>query len=377
MKKTFFASYKKTTHRAFRKELENVGRSSLMNTLMKSVSGLFAVLDENREVLSMNTEMIKRFYLDPEELLGGLRMGDVFHCPYAESAPSGCGTSDHCRSCGLTIAIVLSKQIRRVQERYCVIETKEPHQTELSFKVKSVPFEDGGEFYFLLFLHEISNEQRLEYLDRSFFHTINNQLQILLSFSELSKRQDSKEAVFHSIRSIEETVYRLIQEVQNQSLLKNPDKSSVLHYREKCFVSDILSGIKSGLRKESSIDVARLILKDYDNLQLNCDRYILEKILIMMVRNAIEAGEGDVTLWVKVQKGLIRFYVHNQQMIPDVVAMRIFQKFYTTKKGPGRGFGTYLMRTLSRSYFEGTVYFTTSEQDGTVFVLGIPEEMLV
>ena len=98
------------------------------------------------------------------------------------------------------------------------------------------------------------------------------------------------------------------------------------------------------------------------------------RVLGNMVTNALEAtGENDeIRVWAEREGRSTSFCVWNRQPIDKTVALRIFQRNYSTKKGDGRGLGTYSMKLLGEQYLGGKVSFSTSEQDGTVFRFTLP-----
>ena len=92
-----------------------------------------------------------------------------------------------------------------------------------------------------------------------------------------------------------------------------------------------------------------------------------------MLKNALEASRpGEtVTLGCEEVEGKIRFWVHNAGFIPPAAQLQIFQRSSSTK-GEGRGVGTHSKRLLSERYLKGSVSFTTSQENGTVFTASYP-----
>ena len=88
-----------------------------------------------------------------------------------------------------------------------------------------------------------------------------------------------------------------------------------------------------------------------------------------MVINALEASEaGDtVKLTVEATENQVTFAVWNRASIPNQVAIRIFQRNFSTKQNSGRGLGTYSMKLFGEEVLGGKVGFFTSEEEGTRF----------
>jgi signal transduction histidine kinase len=58
--------------------------------------------------------------------------------------------------------------------------------------------------------------------------------------------------------------------------------------------------------------------------------------------------------------------------MPREIAMRVFQRHFTTKQGTGRGLGTYAMKLLGERHLGGTVDFESDAASGTVFRIALP-----
>jgi signal transduction histidine kinase len=100
------------------------------------------------------------------------------------------------------------------------------------------------------------------------------------------------------------------------------------------------------------------------------------RVLLNMVVNALEAGKAgdEVRIGTEGTKANVTFRVWNRQPIPENVAPRIFQRFFTTKPGDGRGVGTFSMKLLGETLLKGEVSFETSEESGTTFRLTLPRD---
>ena len=92
-----------------------------------------------------------------------------------------------------------------------------------------------------------------------------------------------------------------------------------------------------------------------------------------MIKNGLEACRIGETLLVgcRLVDNTIEFWVHNPGVIPDEVRLQIFQRSFSTK-GPGRGLGTYSIKLLGERYLNGKVYFHSTIEHGTTFVIRLP-----
>jgi signal transduction histidine kinase len=94
-----------------------------------------------------------------------------------------------------------------------------------------------------------------------------------------------------------------------------------------------------------------------------------------MITNALEATPPGQTAVIRAAAGrkAVTFSVWNGQAMAPGVARRVFQRYFTTKSGPGRGLGTFAMKWLTERYLKGTVSFTSTQAGGTTFRLRLPE----
>ena len=119
----------------------------------------------------------------------------------------------------------------------------------------------------------------------------------------------------------------------------------------------------------------RLILiadNSYD-VVFNTDKTLFQRILINLLKNALEAtlNEGTVMTGVENRGEKIRFWVSNEGVIPHNIKMQIFKRSFSTK-GKGRGLGTYSIRLLAENYLKGKVGFTSNKMNGTIFFVDLP-----
>jgi sensor histidine kinase regulating citrate/malate metabolism len=97
-------------------------------------------------------------------------------------------------------------------------------------------------------------------------------------------------------------------------------------------------------------------------------------LLSIMLINAFEASKrgGLIKLWLEEGDEALVFCVWSQGIIPEEVRPRLFQRNFSTKNGLGRGMGSYAMKLFGERFLGGTVEFTSTERDGTVFRFAHP-----
>jgi signal transduction histidine kinase len=113
-----------------------------------------------------------------------------------------------------------------------------------------------------------------------------------------------------------------------------------------------------------------------EHVTLCTDPVLLRRALVNMVKNALEATprRGKVRVWCEADEQIASFHVWNERAMSPEVALRVFQRYFSTKSGRGHGLGTYGMKLIAERYLRGHVCFTSTLEDGTVFHLDIPRE---
>ncbi|MEE8349018.1 MAG: hypothetical protein V3R94_05585, partial [Acidobacteriota bacterium] len=118
---TFFAPAERATKEQLEREVANIASSSVVRGLVQSVAGLLAILNDKRQVVSVNQEMLSHLGVENISDILGLRIGDVLGCEHASEGPAGCGTTKHCRSCGAALATVSAMKKEEPIERTCAL----------------------------------------------------------------------------------------------------------------------------------------------------------------------------------------------------------------------------------------------------------------
>ena len=370
--KTFFAPPQKADQEELDAEIEFVTRNPVISGLLCSVSGLLAVLDEHRQIVALNDELMRALGLEDSAQALGLRPGEALQCIHAEGAPAGCGTTKACSVCGAVVAIMTSLEKDKPIERTCTLSSNKGGSiVDTVLLVRSLPVRIEDRKLVLLFLQDITLQQQKNSLERTFFHDINNMLGILSSASELLMRDHP------SILSqtVHQTTQRLIKEVAIQRYLLQNESFDYRPMRDRYTTSHILDELRSSLARHSALRERHINFPDeYPDLTISTDLALLLRVLNNMLINALEATppQTGVKLWMEQDEEDLIFYVWNAQKIPDDIATRIFQLNFSTKAKTGRGIGTYSMKLLGEKVLGGQVSFTTSADEGTIFTLKVP-----
>lgn len=373
---TYFATPQRVTGQDLQQQIELTNQHPIMNELLKTVSGLIAILNEHRQIVSLNKAYLESLGFDSIYDVIGMRPGESIECIHAREMPGGCGTSEYCSSCGAAIAIVTSlAEKKEIQQKCAITLRKHGVIKEICLLVSCSPFSLEGQDFLLVFLHDITAEERRLNLERIFFHDINNLIFSLMGNIHCLKKDYSNEP---KIKTIHQLTSRLASELAVQKTLlhnryedypTNPDAFTIQQLFNDLY--------ESASRHPAAFQKTILVSAEGSNIQLITDYALLSRILNNLVINALEAAEkGDsIRLAAISENDTVTISVWNRQYIAGAVARRVFQSHFSTKKQSGRGFGTYSAKLFGEKVLKGNVYFHTSEEEGTTFFIQLPTKI--
>lgn len=368
-----FASPLRTGAAELQREIETVLASPVIQVLLESVSGMVAILDANRQVVAMNDGLMAVLGIEDPYLVLGLRPGEALECLHANDCPGGCGTSAHCATCGAAVAIVSCLGLETAQERTCALTTlRDGLPVETCLLVRASPVEISGDRYVFLFLRDVTAEWYRAALEKTFFHDIRNFLGSLTSASSLLSCGYQDPDLIDLVRR---SAQRIASEVSIQATLRSADAGAFNTTRTVVDADTVLDELATIYRVHPLARNRTIRVRESEEtVTLATDLSLLLRVLGNMMTNALEATDpgGHVEVRCEAREGRIDLCVWNGRFIEDDVALRIFQRHFSTKAGEGRGLGTYSMKLFGEQILGGNVSFTTSRETGTEFRLSLP-----
>lgn len=375
---TFFAPAQRADKAQVRELYGFVLHNPLFQAIIESIDGYLMILNEQRQVLAMNPALLAKLGVDSVEPLLGDRPGEILECIHAPQGPGGCGTSKACSTCGAVLAILASQEEGRPHSGECMITVRRDQTiASYDFRVRATPISLGANKFTVVVFNDISGEKRRQTLERVFYHDLLNTVGGLEGWSSLIVRyqeMDPREAA----ERILDLSQRLRQEIEDQRRLTLAEENQLEVRKEHVLVDhvlDLLRGVfhANDAARDRNLVVEPASLKD----EIVTDVGLLERILINMVKNALEATEPGQTVRVWFERrpdGSPVFSVNNPGEIPEPVALHIFQRSFSTKPERGRGIGTYSMKLFGERYLGGKVEFSTDAASGTTFRIELPSE---
>lgn len=370
---TFYAPPERAPDMVVRRQGRLVCETPLLAVTLDNLQEMVLVLNAQRQIVFANRlfrEVSKRD--DPN----GMRPGEAIGCVYAmaESTPAGCGTSEFCRTCGAVNAILESQRVGTDVQECSIIRAEE--SDALNLRVRTTRMKLGGEIFTLFAVENISHEKRREELERIFFHDILNTAGAVRGLADvLEMAPPEKQSEFRHRISLGAS--RLIDEINSHRLIAAAERDELACVSQPVGALGMLSEILILFEEHPSAQERTLVLMEGgENCRLHTDRGLLSRVIVNMVRNALESTPpgGTVKVGCRCDGDGVHFTVHNAEAMPKSVALQVFRRSFSTK-GKGRGLGTYSMRLIGERYLKGRISFTSKEGEGTTFLATFPHRL--
>lgn len=308
----------------------------------------------------------------------GRRPGEAVGCIHSALTEGGCGTTVFCRNCGAVKSILNSQRTHAPDVQECRLITGEEgvNETALDLRVWAHPIDVQGEVYTVFSVIDISDEKRRAALERIFFHDVLNTAGGVKGLADLMVQGEVPTTGIMAVAEmLAESADQLVGEISAQRTLSAAESGDLKVSPHPEHSLDVLTSVLhqfhgSGLAR----DKAMVVDASAQQLEFVTDPVLLRRVLINLVKNALEAvGAGStVTVGAHAEGEFVCFTVHSAAVMPPDVQLQVFSRSFSTK-GSGRGLGTYSIKLISERYLRGRVSFISNEAEGTCFTVRYPK----
>lgn len=374
---THFAPAERITYDEVNKQQAFLLKNHEITSVLDSIPALVMILNTQRQIVFLNQAAKEKLNLNTLSDIGK-RPGEAFKCIFAEKAPNGCGTGQHCMYCGAVNAILKSQKSESKESNECRIIAKNGSSIyNLDFQVTAKNTSIQDQLFTIFTLEDISDKKRRKILEKSFFHDIINIISSLQGLITLLAGDIDKDESDKYISIAFSSTNELIEEIKSHRMILNAENNDLLIFYEPVNTQRITDEVISTAIFFGQSQLANIRTPaGNQNLNFECDKQILKRVLVNMLKNAIEATprNSPITLSVREnQNQQVVFSVHNPGFMTDEVKNQVFHRSFSTK-GADRGLGTYSMKLLIENYLRGSVYFTSTQEAGTTFYCSVPKE---
>jgi signal transduction histidine kinase len=251
-------------------------------------------------------------------------------------------------------------------------------QHALDLRIWSRPIDVEDETFTVFSVVDISDEKRRKSLERIFFHDVLNTAGGVKGLADLLIQNDFPQEEVQDVSSmISESADQLIEEISAHRTLSAAEAGDLKVAVQKVHSLEILYRI---IRQFHSYSIAKGKILEVDaaaeHFDLVSDPVLLRRVLINLVKNALEASdEGEtVTMGAYSDGDSVCFTVHNAAVIPSDIQLQIFSRSFSTKESE-RGLGTYSIKLITEKYLQGRAFFISNEKERTRFTVCYPREI--
>jgi nitrogen-specific signal transduction histidine kinase len=354
-----------------------------LNTLIESTPHVkvlidampFAVLllNKNRQIVSANQKVCSLLGIEIQDALGK-RPGELIGCSHADHGPNGCGTGIYCKVCGGVNAILDSMNSGQKVTKECRIALHDGGA--LDWEVTASPLVIEGHSLICVGIQDISHQKRRSALERTFFHDIINQIGAIIGFIKLMADEYDESEELNEVITLTNELLEEVLSQRNLSLAENGD----LTPNNECVELQSLLPRLGQLYQRHPVAKGKTVFVLAENApEIQTDVQLLKRVLGNMIKNALEASSQDEIITVSCDcqadtADTVSIHVHNSAIIPQETQLQIFNRSFTTKKGTGRGIGTYSMKLIGEKYLNGRVEFESNTDIGTMFTITLPKK---
>jgi signal transduction histidine kinase len=350
---------------------DDQARTMLLD-LMHALPNIVALLNDERRLIFSNQALLDAVSITNFEDAFQLRPGELFKCVNSNIEPEGCGASEACQLCGALRAMEDSKETKETVTNDCrILSVKQEKTIAYNFRFTSTPFYTYDSIFFVITIEDISMQVRKAELERIFFHDIMNSVSGVHGVLNLLNEGDTVKEIHLTI--LEDSYKTLSRTIKDQRDLSEAESGELSLQIEEINCTSIIEEVIIPFKENPQYLSEIAVGEDVLNKLITTDHTLLSRIIINMIKNALEASdENDViTVSSQADEGSVIFKVNSPAPIPRETQLQIFERSFSTK-GIGRGLGTYSMKLLGENYLNGSVGFTSDEVLGTTFYIKLP-----
>lgn len=226
-------------------------------------------------------------------------------------------------------------------------------------------------------IEDAFDQQRQVFEDLS--HQMKTPLAVMRGELEIALKKRRTVADYQQIlgSSLEE-VERMASIVENLLKLARFDAQELRLEFATFPVRPFLESLKSQMEKLADGREVELKLECSDGLDVRADRFKLEQALLNLLDNAIKYARPKTTVTLRAARsdeGALVLGVHDfGAVIPAEELPQVFERFWrsqSTMREKGYGLGLSIVKALIETH-GGTVAVTSTEADGTEFIVRLP-----
>lgn len=366
----------KSTNIELERQRELIINNPLLIQALNGINIYVLLLNSNREIIFANDAICSMLNLHYEDILG-LKPGELVKCKNSMGNGQECGKSKECEFCGGRNLFVETVNTGKPAEgNISFISLFEGLELKSSFQKKVTKLEVEGENFYQFALIDKKNSVEKNDMDRVFLHDILNAATGLYNTIRLLQMKNEKFKNDKEIQSLETYVMNIIDDIEYQRNITRAEKNNLEPVFVDFDLGELCKEVVGFLKKDERFYEIEIETNLSEKVNLvRTDKNLLRRIIINILKNALEANEEKNKVSLKLQKTLegYKIIIHNKELIPEEARKRLFERGSSTK-GKGRGFGVYGTKFILNKYLKGDIEFISKINEGTTFTVEIPKE---
>ncbi|MDY0103149.1 MAG: HAMP domain-containing sensor histidine kinase [Lentimicrobium sp.] len=372
---SFHAPATRATQETVNSEHELLSTDVYFQMFIEAMPDVAMVVNYERQVIYANKALLR--LISEQDILDnlGMRPGELFRCMNLNDTSNGCGTTKACRFCGLVNSILEAERNGKPAIYESHISSKAINNGRTyDVEVKTSPIIVRDQTFYIISIKDISDKKRRLILEKIFFHDILNTATGLNGIIMALEDHENSAEMRQIIDYAKKAGGSLVDEIMAHRILVLAEHNDLELNITRCNSLQILQDVSGYLSYHEIASAKKIFIDPFSHNSLfDTDAIILKRVLINVVKNALEAcNEGDIIqMGSRITDKYVNFWINNPGFIPEDVQVQLFQRSFSTK-GKDRGVGTYSIKLLAEHYLGGEVTFNTSQEKGTTFYINIP-----
>lgn len=224
-------------------------------------------------------------------------------------------------------------------------------------------------------LHHSQKMEAVGQLAGGIAHIFNNNLQAIIGFTELIKKDNEDQVQNEQIQNQTEIILKASHHCafltrQMLTFSKSGNRSD-----SEFYLKELIENATNVMQENSTKMVAMIVIEESPEILIKGDYMQLQNVIINILINAFEAiddnGKIDIRSYREGNKAIITIKDNGKGISPEI-NKNVFDPFFTTKRlGEGTGMGLAEAYAIVKNH-QGTIDFESEPGRSTEFIIKIP-----
>ena len=373
--KSFYAPEVGLQHKTIESEFNVLSSDMYFQMFIDAMPDVALVVNNERQIIYANQGLLDLLSIHEITDRLGMKPGELFNCVNLKNVSDDCGTTKACGYCGVSNSILQALYTGKPSLFESRITSRAINGGQaFDVEVKTSPIVVKEQTFYIVSIKDISDKKRRLILENLFFHDILNTASGLHGIILALEDHESSDEMRQILDYAKKAGGELVDEILAHRILLSAENNDLQMDISRCNSLQVLQDVSAYLSYHEIASTKRIFIDPFShNAPFDTDPVLLKRILINVVKNALEACKdgGTIQMGSRISDKSVKFWVNNPGVIPEDVQTQLFQRSFSTK-GKGRGIGTYSIKLLTTHYLGGEVTFDSNQENGTTFFIMIP-----